>query len=56
MAQGCSNASLVPPSQKAFMFGTTKIKVTLTTVFGTVLWESEKKTVREAVLEKYKRR
>jgi Pentapeptide repeats (8 copies) len=37
------------------MFGTTKIKITLTTIFGTVLWESEKATIKEAVLEKYKR-
>jgi hypothetical protein len=32
-----------------------KTKITLTTVFGSVLWESEKETVKEAVLEKYKR-
>jgi hypothetical protein len=33
----------------------TKIKVTIKTVFGSVLWESEKETVREAALEKYER-
>ncbi len=33
----------------------TKIKITLNTVFGSVLWESEKTTIREAVLEKYER-
>ncbi len=31
----------------------TKIKVTINTVFGNVLWESEKETIKEAVLEKY---
>jgi hypothetical protein len=33
----------------------TKSKVTITTVWGTVLWESEKETVGEAALEKYGR-
>src|SRR5258708_3879705 len=32
-----------------------KVKITLKTVFGNVLWESEKETVNEAVREKYLR-
>jgi len=31
------------------------MKITLKTVFGSVLWESTKETVREAVIEKYTR-
>jgi hypothetical protein len=34
---------------------TTKTKVTIQTVVGSVLWESEKESIREAVLEKYER-
>jgi hypothetical protein len=32
-----------------------KIKITINTVFGSVLWESEKDTIKEAVLEKFAR-
>jgi hypothetical protein len=28
-----------------------KTKITISTVFGSVLWESEKETLKEAVLE-----
>ncbi len=31
----------------------TKIKITISTVFGSILWESEKDTLKEAVAEKY---
>ena len=33
----------------------TKTKITINTVFGSVLWESTKDTIKEAVLEKYSR-
>jgi hypothetical protein len=32
-----------------------KIKITINTVVGTILWESEKDTLKEAVLEKFAR-
>ena len=34
---------------------TTKNKIVIKTVLGSVLWESEKETIREAVVEKYKK-
>ena len=33
----------------------TKIKITIKTIFGSVLWESEKETLREAVIEKFEK-